>query len=169
MIIYLTGMMGAGKTAVARYIGQRTSLKVIDLDAQIEKACEKTIAEIFRSEGEAFFRSIETRELVKTSTEKEAVVALGGGALINDANYEIMRTTGTIIYLEASLESLWTQVQKNSNRPLLRTENPRKTLEEIFLKRKSVYESRSDLRIDTNGKSVDQIAEAVMLAKGLMK
>lgn len=120
-LIYLTGFMGSGKSAVAPELGRLLGWAHADLDAEIGKESGMSVAEIFARKGEAFFRKTEREVLRTLSGWRERVIALGGGTLLDTSNREIIRATGILVYLEADAEILIERLGSASGRPLLST------------------------------------------------
>jgi shikimate kinase len=116
--IWLVGLMGAGKSSVARELAKTLGCEVFDSDAEIERAAGMTIAEIFSREGEAGFRARESVAIGRLA-ERGAVVALGGGAMAQPGAAERLRASGTVVYLRARAETLARRVGSGASRPLL--------------------------------------------------
>lgn len=160
--IYLIGMMGSGKTSTGKALAESLGYAFIDLDEALEKKLGRTISEIFKTNGEPFFRGEETRVLEDVSKQGPAVMATGGGIVLRPENVERMKKSGRVIYLKTSLDWLWKRVQKESNRPLLKVEDPRAALEKILNDRRDLYEKAGDLVVMTDGKTPDEVAEEIM-------
>ncbi|MCS7209365.1 MAG: shikimate kinase, partial [Fimbriimonadales bacterium] len=138
--LYLIGSMGSGKTTVGRLLAERLGLPLYDVDALVEQAAGATISEIFERFGEARFRELESATLEEVACRPAGVVATGGGAVLCERNRARMRQTGWLVYLKASLETLWGRLRRSANRPLLRTATPRETLKSILEAREPLYE-----------------------------
>jgi len=156
--VYLVGVMGSGKSSVGRELARLLAQKFVDLDRLISKRVGKSIAAIFKTDGEAYFRKVEAELLKSVTKEKGQTVATGGGAVLDPSNCEAMKTTGTIIFLEASLDELWSRVSRNKRRPLLLTANPKQTLEDIAKKREPIYRDIANTTFNTNQKSPQALA-----------
>jgi shikimate kinase len=120
VIVYLVGMPGAGKSVVGKELAGMLGVPFIDLDEQIEREAGKTVAEIFERDGEGAFRALEAQSLVKAGTNDPAVVACGGGVVLEQANRIALRNTGTAVYLDVPLEQLEGRVRPAADRPLIR-------------------------------------------------
>lgn len=155
-------MMGAGKSSTGKAISALTGLKFIDLDAEIESQTHLTINEIFQKKGESFFRSEERRILNAVVNQTHSVVATGGGIVLNPQNVEKMQASGKIVYLAASLETLWERVQHKKDRPLLSVPNPQAVFSRLYQERSSLYESSCYGKIDTDGLSPEATAKKVV-------
>lgn len=147
--IVMVGMMGAGKTAVGRALAHRLGVPFLDSDAEIVEAANMSIAEIFERDGEAFFRSKESQVIDRLLDTERCVLSTGGGAFLAERNRQMISDKGVSVWLNADLDLLWTRVKHKDTRPLLRTENPRATLEAIFDARVPLY-AKADLRVDAD-------------------
>ena len=156
--MYLVGMMGSGKTTSGKALAKLLGLSFVDLDEQIVEHAGHSINDIFKSEGEPYFRNIESEILVRVSSKADQVVATGGGIVTNPSNSARMKSTGLVIYLKTSLDVLWERVKGKKDRPLLSTSNPRKALENLYHERVPLYEENSDKVFVTDHKSPEAVA-----------
>ena len=163
----LIGMMGSGKSSVGRALARRLGWKFVDTDEQVERRAGQGIGEIFSSLGEAAFRTLE-REVLLELPDREAVIALGGGAILGPGAPELLSAKGALVWLDAEPEVLAARVGETAERPLLagiagaeRVERLRSLREE----RRPAYESAS-LRILTDAKGVEEVASEVLTALG---
>ncbi|MDD5561055.1 MAG: shikimate kinase [Candidatus Omnitrophica bacterium] len=157
MNIYLVGFMGTGKTSVGCQLAKEKGLNFVDLDELIELKEQRRIVDIFCREGEAYFRKIEKRVLRDVSTQKDFVVACGGGVVLDKDNIKLMKKTGTMICLSASPEEILKRTSANKDRPLLNVDKPKKRIE-LLLKMRAPYYMQADKIIDTSRFSVKQVA-----------
>ena len=139
-------MMGAGKTAVGKALAARLGVPFLDSDAEIEKAANMTIAEIFQRDGEEFFRRRETEVIDRLLETQCGILSTGGGAFLAERNRHLMSEKGISVWLDADLDLLWSRVKGKNTRPLLRTADPRGTLRGIYEARVPVY-ALADLRV----------------------
>jgi shikimate kinase len=137
--VVLIGMMGAGKTAVGRALSARLGVPMQDSDAEIVESARLSIAEIFERYGEAFFREKETQVIDRLLSGPPSVLSTGGGAWMSEANRALLTARAAVLWLEADLDLLWSRVKNKTTRPLLRTDDPRRTLAEILEQRTPVY------------------------------
>lgn len=159
--IVLTGFMGTGKTYTGRALAKSLGTKFIDTDVLIESEAGITIPDIFEKFGEPHFRGLE-REIVKrVSQENGAVIAVGGGAIVNPDNLADLKKKGVIICLKASPEVILSRVERNSDRPLLQVEDRIGKITELLEKRAPYYE-KADFTVDTDGKTPEQVAEEIL-------
>lgn len=138
--VVLIGMMGAGKTAVGRALSTRLGVPMQDSDAEIVASAQLTIAEIFERYGEAFFREKETQVIERLLGGPPSILSTGGGAWMAERNRALLTERAAVLWLEADLDLLWARVRNKTTRPLLRTDNPRRTLEEILIQRTPIYD-----------------------------
>jgi shikimate kinase len=115
--IYLIGFMGSGKTSIGRQLARKLGWKFIDLDKEIEQGEKRQVAEIFRENGEPYFRSLEKRYLRQASYSNRAVIALGGGTYVDDQNRALADMTGLTVWLKVSFARLADRVKMDGTRP----------------------------------------------------
>jgi shikimate kinase len=156
--VYLIGPMGSGKTAVGRRLATLLGLRFVDSDAEIEKRTGVDIRYIFEKEGEARFRARERDVIADLTALDDVVVATGGGVILDPANRERLAKTGTVVYLETTIETLLRRTKAAKTRPLLMNDDPRAVLEQMMLVRRPLYENAADLRIETTGRQVRAVA-----------
>lgn len=161
--LYLIGMMGSGKSVTGRCLAAMLNRAFFDLDEKLEKRFGKTINEVFEKEGEQYFRDEEEAVLNEVSASAPCVVATGGGVVLRPRNLERMKASGKICYLETSLDCLWERVKNKKNRPLLKSDDPRKNLERIFAQRRGIYETAADFAVDTDGETAEAVAKKIMI------
>lgn len=165
--IVLTGFMGSGKSTVGRFLAQQLGCPLIDLDGVVEASAGCKINEIFAAEGEAAFRRLESDCLRQVLQQGRAVIATGGGAVISAENRRLMRSSGIVVNLDASLEQTISRLRGSTHRPLFNGDNPEARLAALLEDRRQFYED-ADIRIDTDGKSVEDVAaEILRYVKGL--
>jgi shikimate kinase len=152
--IYLTGLMGAGKTSVGRVLAKRFGKTFFDSDQEIERRTGVRIPVIFEIEGEAGFRRREAQVLAELTRESNIVLATGGGAILDPTSRALLRSTGTVIYLRAEPNDLWLRTRHDRNRPLLQGENPLRRLTELREQRDPLYRETAHLIVDTGAQTI---------------
>lgn len=162
MNIILCGMMGVGKSSAGIRVAELTRRKWVDTDELIENRHGR-ISDIFEYYGEAHFRSLETdlvRELAKAD---ELVISTGGGLVLKPENSELLKANGKVFFLRASFETLLVRVRADETRPLLKdTGKTAERLKELLAERTPVYEHVADFIVDTDGKSVEDVAREIV-------
>ncbi len=157
---FLVGFMGVGKTTVGRALAERLGIPFHDLDATIEAEAGRTVRELFESDGEALFRAREAGALRQLGPLLLArpVIATGGGLFADPANRRWIADRGRSIWLDASLELIWSRCQGGSARPLFGGwEDMRHLLE----RRRAAYEE-ADVRIPVDGRTVEEIVDMIL-------
>lgn len=160
--VVMVGMMGAGKTAVGRAVAQILGVAFRDSDAEIEAAANMSIAEIFARDGEGFFREKERQVIARLLAEAPAILSTGGGAYMAEGNRQLIGEQGVALWLDADLDVLWSRVRHRDTRPLLRTPDPRGTLERLYAERVPIYRQAELSVKSAAGVSVQQMAERVV-------
>jgi shikimate kinase len=158
VIVYLVGMPGSGKSTVGRELAGRFGVPFVDLDVEIERTTGRSVPEIFAADGEAAFRALEAKALVEASREDPAVVACGGGIVLEPANRITLRNTGHCVFLDVPLEVLRRRVPPAQDRPLIRREGD---LEELLAAREALYREFAAHVVDATGEP-GEVAEAIV-------
>jgi len=155
-------MMGSGKTAVGGALARALDVAFLDSDTEIVRAANMTIAEIFQRDGEAFFRDKEMQVIERLLIGESGVLSTGGGAFMRPEVRELVAQKGVAVWLRADLELLWSRVRHKNTRPLLQTNDPKRTLREIAETRDPVY-ALADLAVDADAKfSIEMMAGRVL-------
>lgn len=159
--IVLVGMMGAGKTTVGRRLAAKLDRHFIDSDEEVEKAAGMSIEDIFKLHGEADFRAGEAKVIARLLREEAIVLGTGGGAFINTMTRDLVKTAAVSVWIKADFEVLFARVSRRSNRPLLKTANPRETLRKLMDQRYPVY-AEADVTVLSRDVPQDQVANEVI-------
>jgi len=153
--LVLTGMMGVGKSTIGRLIAKRLKVKFIDVDKIIEKNEKKSIKRIFENNGESYFRKLEKKITLKILRNNKSVIALGGGAFINNEIREKILSSCVSVWLKVDLDELVKRYNRNDRRPLLNKKKLNIDVKKIYRSRKKFY-GLADFKIncDNIGKTI---------------
>ncbi|MCR5634001.1 MAG: shikimate kinase [Lachnospiraceae bacterium] len=162
--IFLIGFMGAGKSTVARHLQKRLKMNLAEMDERIEKEQGMTIPEIFEKYGESRFRDLESELILTIGKEGNTIVSCGGGVVVRPENIEYMKKNGRVFYLKTSPETVYNRVKDSTNRPILNGNMNVEYIAGLMEKRRALYEGAADITITTDGKSVDEITDEIIIA-----
>jgi len=160
--IFLVGMMGAGKTTIGRALARELGWQFIDLDHELEARCGVRVSLIFDIEGEQGFRKRESALLDECTRRTGIVLATGGGAVLAPENRQHLSERGVVVYLRASADELFRRVERDRNRPLLQTDNPRQRLQELLAQREPLYQEVASVIFDTGSLPIAQTTCALL-------
>ena len=153
--------MGAGKTSVGRSVAEQLGFEFVDTDALIESRTGKTINQIFATEGEPHFRSLEQSVVEQLAARDKVVISTGGGLPANQANLDSLKTHALVVCLWASSDRIWDRVKNQSHRPLLQTPNPQERIKEM-LKTRAPFYRQADVLLHTDNRSQRQVCQQVL-------
>lgn len=167
MTIFLCGFMGCGKTTVGHTLAKMLDLPLIDTDEEIVKHEGMSIPQIFEKNGEPYFRKIEA-EIVRSLCTKNAVIACGGGAMLNNDTALTVKNTGaSIVLLDLSFEECYIRIKDDQNRPIVQ-KNTKQQLNEIFNNRASVYRSNATVAVQLSSElTPDESAKRIIEILGI--
>lgn len=165
--VVLVGLPGAGKSTVGPLVAQRLGWRFVDLDAEIARAAGRPIAEIFTTEGEGGFRAREREATVRIASASPAVVATGGGWMVDARNRDALGAGVLSVYLRISPRTAVARMGAELTlRPLLRTPDPVATLTDLLERRESSYlQANHTLTVDSM-RPADVVTTIVALATG---
>ena len=173
--LIITGFSGTGKSLVAKEVARRLNWDFLDTDDEIVKQTGKPIAEIFRRDGESKFRELERETIRKACQQRQTVIAIGGGAIVDPQNCELLAKDGLIVCLEAKPETIYERLfqeavysPETEVRPLLATDNPLECIRQLKASRQPSY-AKADWAIHTDSLSVSEVAEEVIRAWRLLR
>lgn len=161
--IVIVGLMGAGKSTIGKKLAQMLGLSFIDADTEIETVSRMTIAELFAAYGEAEFRDLERRVIKRILRSGPRVLATGGGAFMNEATRRTIAKAGISVWLRAELDVLMERVSRKGNRPLLKTADPRATMQSLMDSRYPVY-AEADITVLSRDEKKDVMVVEVIEA-----
>ena len=154
--------MGCGKSSVGRRLSGLIGHRFVDSDELIVQSEGRNIPEIFSRNGEVYFRDVEQRSLEKLVGICGIILSTGGGLVLRPANRQTLKKIGIVAWLDASPDALFERAMRSGKRPLLQTEDPRKTFDDLLSVRQEVYNLAADFRIDSTRLSHDQAAQILL-------
>lgn len=161
--IALVGMPGGGKSTVGRQLAKRLGWQFADSDTVIEKRIGCTIRAYFDSHGEDAFRDIESAVLAELTQAHDTVIATGGGAVLREANRNLLRSNCLVVYLRSSPEELHRRLRHDNTRPLLQVADPLRRLRQLYEQRDPLYREVAHYVVDTGRPSVAGLVNMVLM------
>ena len=158
--LVLTGMMGSGKTTIGKSLSRRLEMGFADIDAIIEKKVGLSISEIFEMKGEKAFREEEEKESKKILKKTNLIIALGGGAFINENIRNEIKKSSVSVWLDLDIKMLYKRVKESKKRPLLKNSSEEELIK-IYNSRKKIY-SLADFKVECSSKNKEQIITEVL-------
>jgi shikimate kinase len=161
--IVLTGFMGTGKTEVGKRLARKLGKEFIETDALIEKKAGRSIAEIFRRDGEIGFRELEIEAVKDIAGGKNAVIACGGGIVLNTINIDRLRQECIIVCLTASPAAVLKRTSSDKGeRPLLAVADRQQQIKDMLKYRRPFYARAADITINTSRLKPDEVVERII-------
>lgn len=146
--IALIGFMGSGKTTVGKVLAKLMDMKFVDIDKIIAANEKKSVAEIFEEKGQIYFRDLEREIIAQESLKNNCVISTGGGSILDNENIKRLRETSFVVYLDCTIECLYQRLKNSTTRPILNdTDDKRKLIEELYEKRRFLYEISADFTV----------------------
>ena len=163
--ILLIGMMGAGKSTVGRLLSQRLGWPYLDSDDEITRRTGRSVPEIWQAHGEPTFR-VEEAAVLRDAVHSRGpvVVAVAGGAVLAPGNRDLIKGGGLVVWLRARTETLVARVGAGDGRPLLGGD-PATAMRTIYDARRPVYAELADVAVDVDGRTPEEIVEAVLAGR----
>lgn len=161
--LILIGFMGSGKTSVGVRLSFVMKRAIEDTDKMIEKREGKTISTIFAEEGEAAFREKETALLKELSgTLQHKILSVGGGTPLREENRNLLKQTGTVVYLRIQPQTVYERLKDDDTRPLLQCEDPLERITNLLNQRKDIYEAAADIVVDVDGLEMEEVISKIL-------
>ncbi|MDQ6781860.1 MAG: shikimate kinase [Actinomycetota bacterium] len=160
--VLLIGMMGAGKSTVGSALAERLGWPYLDSDDEIVRRRGLTVPEIWKAEGERAFRAEEAAVLAVAATSAQpVVVAVAGGALLDEANRSVVAGAGLVVWLRADVATLAHRVGSGQGRPLLDGDAPA-ALARLYEQRRPIYQAVADVTVDVDGRSPEAVVDLIV-------
>ncbi|MBU1172484.1 MAG: shikimate kinase [Proteobacteria bacterium] len=170
--IYLTGYRCTGKTSIGKMLAGKMAFDFVDADEWLVNDAGMSVARIVEQFGWDDFRNRESAILKKISAGKNQVVATGGGVILRDNNRSIMKETGTVVWLKASVSTIAARMdgdeKTQGQRPGLTDKGAILEIEETLIKRIPMYKQAMDFSVDTDGKDLDDICHVILNEMGIL-
>jgi shikimate kinase len=164
--IVLIGFMGVGKSTLANFLEKSKNMKVVDIDYLIEEREGLPIQEIFSTKGEPCFRELETNLLKKLVAQNisNTIISCGGGIVLDANNLLLMEDLGVVVQLIATPETIYQRIRECKNRPILSSDMSVEYIKRILDKRQKSYDKASTIKIETDGKTIEEVCGELLLA-----
>ena len=157
----LTGMMGVGKSTIGKNLAKKLNYKFVDVDKLIEAKEGMSINLIFKNKSETYFRKIENDITLSELKKESAIIALGGGAFLNNSIRKCVKKLSISFWLDVQVEELIKRLKKSKHRPLLYKKNINETVKKIYFQRKKIY-NEADFRIKCKSLKSEEIANKIL-------
>lgn len=161
--IFLIGFMGTGKSSISSILAKRLSMPVIEMDYELASEEGMSIAEIFKSRGETYFRDKESELLCSIMKLQPSIVSCGGGTALRSENVNLMRKGGTVLLLTASPEQILERISSSEDRPVLSGNMNLEYIRSLMDKRMPCYEVAAELSVSTDNRSPEEICDEILL------
>lgn len=164
--IYLIGFMGAGKSTIGELLAKKLNRKFFDTDDLIIKELGISISQIFLERGELYFRDFESNMIKNVAKNIQAVIALGGGAILRQENWKVIKSSGVSIYLKWNIQTLLARILGDQERPLVKQKigpSGKNEIERLLVEREPFYE-RADIILDCDKMEPAQIVNKIISA-----
>jgi shikimate kinase len=161
--IIIIGLKATGKTTIGKALSKEIGYDFIDLDKIIVEMDPEynNCRDIFTKKGKEYFRASETKALKKLSDRRNSVIAIGGGAVVEKDNQDIISKMGTIVYLSDDQEKIFHRIESSGIPPFFDPNNPKVSFKKMLNKREKIYEKMADIKIDCRGKEILQIRDEI--------
>lgn len=160
--IILIGFMGVGKSTVAKKLAKALEMKTVDSDTIIEEKMGMSITDIFKKNGESFFRKIEKDVIKDLSALNNTIISCGGGVVLDKENIINLRRNGKVILLQAEPKTIYERLKQDNSRPVLQGSKSLEGIEKLLDERKIAYDSSADIIIKTDNQSVEEISTKII-------
>ena len=157
----LIGLMGSGKSMVARALEARLGAPRFSIDEMIEAREGRPIHEIFQDPGEAYFRRLEHAIVLELAGYKGVIIDCGGGIVLNPAHLPLLKENGIVFHLKASPEVIYSRIKGDAARPLVNVPNPEERIAQLFKERMPLYD-QADVVLDASDPSIEGVVARII-------
>lgn len=157
----MVGLSGSGKSTLGNILSSLSGYALVDTDAIIVKLQNRSINNIFETNGEEFFRTLETQVSIEISAFDKQIISTGGGIVLKGKNLEYLKQNGVVFYLKTSVNTLLKRLEGDNTRPLLKTDDVKKKLENMLEIRGKLYE-KADVTIETDKLTPEETAKEIL-------
>lgn len=162
--IILIGFMGTGKTTVGKELAKFKDMNFLDMDFEIEKKEHKTINQIFKENGEGYFREKEAELFREISCLENTVISTGGGIIENESNVELLKNIKNVIWLDGNVNTIVKNLENEiEKRPKLKGKDVKKYIQKLLDKRYKKYEECSNTKINIDDKNIEQVVSDILV------
>ena len=163
MNVVLIGYRGTGKSTVGKMVASRLNRELLSTDVEVVKLAGQSIPQIVEQHGWEHFRDLETKICQDLAGKDELVIDTGGGAILRSQNVAVLKRTGTLFWLTASVETIAKRIGSDTQRPSLTgTKSFVDEIQDVLRERAPKYQAAADHVIETEGKSITQIADEML-------
>lgn len=165
MRVVIIGFMGSGKSVVGRKLAKELKIEYVDMDTKIEEIEKRSITDIFKEDGESYFRNVETKLLKDLTTEDDIIISTGGGIVSKNENIDILKNEQNVILLDASVSTIKKNVSNEINkRPLLKeSKDVEETIKTLLSERIDKYNKASNIKINVDSKNIDEVVSEILV------
>ena len=155
--VVLIGLMGTGKSDIGRKLSKKLGVLFSDSDKEIEQCTGKSIAQIFKESGEAYFRDLEEKVFCKLFEGEPHIISSGGGTILSVRSRQLISDRSYSIWLKSDIEKILTRINKKNERPLLSIGNPKEILNQKLIERKMLYRI-ADFHLENSETSIESLS-----------
>lgn len=165
MRVVIIGFMGSGKSVVGRKLAKELKMEYVDMDTKIEEIEKRSITDIFKEDGEVYFRNVETKLLKDLTTEDNIIISTGGGIVSKNENIDILKNEQNVILLDASVSTIKKNVSNEINkRPLLKeSKDVEETIKTLLSERIDKYNKAFNIKINVDSKNIDEVVSEILV------
>ena len=160
--IVLIGMMGSGKSVIAKALAKRLKIPCLSTDELIEQKTKRTIKDLVAQHGWEYFRALEHKIVVQISRRKGIIIDCGGGVILDPENLDALKTNGIIFFLNAPPVVIYQRIKNDPNRPLVHVPNPLAQIKRVYKQRLPLY-NQADYTIDASDPSIQGPVAQILL------